>query len=139
MAKEFKIYDDTTLNEVVLFLQKLDLTKSFKVKITQKREVRTLDQNRLYWLYMNCIADETGYTPNEIHDYLRGLFLPKEARNVFNDIQINLTSTTTLDTKQMTDYINRIIVWAVSELQITLPDPKDKYFEAFYEQYKNYI
>lgn len=137
--KQFKVYDFDSKNAIVEYINNLDLNKSYSVKITNKRETRTLSQNRLYWLYISCISEHTGYEKNELHDYLRGLFLEKEATKIFNEIQVKLTSTTSLDTKLMKNYIDKIIVWASTELQITLPDQNDRYFESFYEQYKNYI
>ena len=47
-------------------------------------------------------------------------------------------STATLDTKQMTDYLERVQQFAATELGIVLPNPGDlqwEEFEAYYSQF----
>ena len=48
-------------------------------------------------------------------------------------------TTTNRDTKEFTDYIEKIVRYCATELQIALPDPSDRYFEQFFEQYKHFI
>jgi hypothetical protein len=41
-----------------------------------------------------------------------------------------------LNSEQMTTFLNQIQADAASELGITLPTPQDRFFEAFYAEYK---
>ena len=44
-------------------------------------------------------------------------------------------TTSKLNTKQMSDFMNKVQADAASELGIQLPIPEDRYFEEFYQQY----
>ena len=109
------------------------------INISEAKEIRTLNQNRLYWLYMACIEQETGNDADDLHEYFKIKFLGLEAKQVLDGAVYRGKSTTKLDTKQFTDYIEKIVRFASTELSIALPDPNDKYFNDFYEQYKPFI
>jgi hypothetical protein len=82
------------------------------------KKFRSSDQNALYWMWLKCIEDETGQNKDITHEFCKGQFLDKcifELRNI--KIPVNKT-TTTLDTKQFTDYLEKIKVFAASELGI---------------------
>lgn len=113
--------------------------KEYEVNITPRKSTRTLSQNRLYWLYIACIIDETGNDRDALHDHFRRKFLPVYYSLLGDEQTEKLTSTTALDTVQFTQYIDRIVAFSSSELGIVLPNPEDRYFEQFYEQYKGFI
>lgn len=120
-------------------IDELKPDKQYTVEIKQKREKRTIDQNSLYWLWLNCIMDETGTHRDELHEYFKSKFLGSDQRKVFDTIFFIPRSTTQLDAKEFTAYLERVRQFAAVELSITLPDPKDRYWEEFYNHYKNYI
>lgn len=113
--------------------------KAYEVSIVLKKDRRTLPQNRLYWLYVACIMDETGNDRDALHDFFRRKFLPVKYGVLGGERTERLTSTTELDTVQFTGYTDRIVAFASSELGIVLPNPEDRYFEQFFEQYKGFI
>lgn len=121
------------------YITKLPEGKRFSVTVGLKREKRSFDQNRLYWLWLACITDETGNEKDELHKYFAGKFIGVKEVKVFDSIQTEVISTTTLNTKGFTDYLERVRAFAASELGITLPDPEDKYWEEFYDKYKDFI
>jgi hypothetical protein len=122
------------------YIDQLPDGKQYIIEIKIKRERRTIDQNRLYWLWLSCIMDETGEYKDALHEYFKQHFLGCDEYKVFNKQQIAISkSTATLDTKQMTDYLERIQQFASSELGIVLPNPEDRYWEEFYNHYKNFI
>ena len=45
------------------------------IEIREAENVRTNQQNKLWWSWMNIIADELGYSKQEIHDILKYKFL----------------------------------------------------------------
>ena len=115
------------------------IRKQAVVDLSEKREKRTIDQNSLYWLWLSCIMNETGEYKDRLHEVFKQKFLGTENILVF-DNQFQITkSTTQLDTKQMTDYLNRIQEFSNAELGILLPNPEDLVWADFYEHYKNYI
>ena len=109
------------------------------IDLKEVRKQRTLSQNALYWLYMACLEQETGNDKYDLHEYFKIKFNGIEIKNVFGTPVYTARSTTKNDTKQMGEYLDKIIQFASQELSIALPDPSDKYFNDFYEQYKGFI
>jgi hypothetical protein len=99
---------------------------------TQK--ARSLEQNALYWKWIEIIANESGYTKNELHSYFKysfiaiplfrlagrdlipydiGTFLMK-----LNEVELLQTfmssvSTTSLKTNEFTIYLNEVAKFAL--------------------------
>lgn len=111
----------------------------FNLDIKQEREIRTISQNSLYWLWLTCIMAETGNDKDYLHIFFGKKYLPQDRRIVFNYPVDVTTSTTSLDTAQFTHYLERIQQFANSELGIVLPNPEDLHFKEFYETYKDFI
>jgi len=82
---------------------------------------RTRFQNDYYWSGVigkpgkeGTLLDSeafSGYTPNEMHEALKGHF--------------KIASTSKLNTDEFSDYITDIIVWASSKFQVAIKDPND--------------
>lgn len=136
----FKLTSEANREAVISYIQALDILKvKFTITISRIRNKRSIDQNRLYWLWIACICRETGNDKDDVHEYFKEYFLGYSEKPMFGGSVRHTRSTSDLDTKQFTDYLEKIKVWAARELGIILPEPKDAYFEAFYEEYKNYI
>ena len=57
----FTIRSERDRQAVIDYISKLDITKrEYEAKIVKRTEKRTLAQNRLYHLWLNCISAETG-------------------------------------------------------------------------------
>ena len=108
------------------------------VDIKRYRKRRTLSQNKLYWMWVSCIAQETGNKSDVVHDYLKNRFLPKRTIQIFGETKDVPFSTTELNTKQFTDYLNAIDA-DVSTEGITLLYPDDLHWESFEQKYGDYI
>ncbi len=119
-------------------LQKIDLAVPFTMSLKRYRKRRTLPQNSLYWLWLSCIADETGDASKDLHLYFTGEYLPTATIEVMGKQITKPVSTKKLNTKQFTDYLNLIEVQAAG-IGITLLHPEDKNFTEFYEQYFNKV
>lgn len=129
-----------TREAVIEKLHGLNLNgKVYQVKITDKRAKRSLDQNALYWLWLSCIMDQTGHEKDELHDFFRAKYIGVETCKTFDSEYERIKSTTILDTAQFKQYLDKIQIFASSELGITLPDPKDKDFERFKEYYSKFL
>ncbi|MBP1638951.1 MAG: hypothetical protein H6Q17_534 [Bacteroidetes bacterium] len=136
----FKLKSEENRDAVIAYLQALDILKvKFTVTISKIKKQRSIDQNCLYWLWIACICQETGNDKDDVHMYFREYFLGYSEKRMFGSLVRRVRSTTELDTKQFTDYLKKIKVWASRELGIALPDPNDAYFESFKEIYQNYI
>ena len=136
---KFKIYNQQTKDAVRDYIEKLNPEKRYEVNISLRREVRTIPQNRLYWLYVACISDETGNSKDDLHSYFKQTFLRVDDMIIGNASIPQTVSTTKLNTKKMTGYINQIVVFASAECGIVLPDPADYLWDQFYEKYKDML
>ena len=135
---KFIIHNEHSRRVVFEYLEKLNLGKKYSVEITLKRETRTLSQNRLYWLYLACIEQETGNDKEALHDYFKRKWLRKNTTELRNEQIISVYSTKELNTVQFKAYIDRIVLFAAEE-GIILPDPNDLSWSQFYETYKDFI
>ena len=72
--------------------------------------VRSGQQNNYYWGIIRILADELGYTEQEMHHTVKGHF--------------EVESTKNLTSKEFADLIERIIRWSAMELNIVIHDPK---------------
>lgn len=137
--ERFKISDEVTRGKVIDFINRLELKKPYEIVIRVFCRPRTVSQNNLYWLWLACLMDETGTSKEDLHQYFKEKFLPVE-RIVFKSVEIiKTTSTTTLNTREFSRYLDRIHQFAVTELDIYLPWPEDRVYEDFVFKYKNFI
>lgn len=90
-----------------------------EIRIRKWRAKRSLQQNALYWMWLQIIAQDLGYDTEELHNSFRAMFL------VDRDKKIPLVrSTTTLNKIEFTQYLDKIEREA-SELGIVLPKPEE--------------
>lgn len=76
--------------------------------IDPKEPKRSEQQNRYYWLYVEMIARETGYTPEELHSLFKGKFLTSGISEVFGEKVRRTKSTTDLKKSEFVEYIMQI-------------------------------
>ena len=122
---------DTELAYVFSTLQ----NGTYQITVKKVSEKRSIAQNDLLWMWMKCIENETGTPKDEVYMYYCKKFLWKITVIGDRTEKINLTSSK-LNTEQMTRFLNQIQEDAATELGITLPTPQDRFFEAFYADYK---
>ena len=134
---DYRINTPKDKEAVKSVIDKLPESVRYDVTIKRHRERRSLDQNCLYFLWLACIADETGHSKDDLHEYFKQQFLGFEQRAVLNKRVYLNPSTATLNMKQFSEYLDNIQVFANSELGILLPNPQDLEFNQFYERYKN--
>ena len=71
--------------------------------------VRSSQQNNYYWNIVRIIADELGYTEQEMHSTIKNHF--------------DVDSTKVLSTKEFSAFIEKLVRWSAIELNIIIPDP----------------
>lgn len=133
-----KVFNLEQLKETFNKIAKVDLSKGFVIEWKRFQKVRTNDQNALYWMWLTCLEQETGQEKDSLHDYFREKYLQVTYEKVFDSERKILQSTTKLDTVSMKNYLDKIQVFAATELAVTLPDPEDRYFEEFLSQYERF-
>ena len=122
---------DTELAYVFSTLQ----NGTYQITVKKVSEKRSIAQNDLLWMWMKCIENETGTPKDEVYMYYCKKFLWKITVIGDRTEKIYLTSSK-LNIEQMTRFLNQIQEDAATELGITLPTPQDRFFEAFYADYK---
>ena len=133
----FKVVNEQTKKAAISYIEKLKEGKRYDVSISQHRNKRSIPQNRLYFLWLNCISAETGNEVEDLHGYFKDRFLSRKVE-IFGDEYSRGTSTKKLNTAEFTAFLDKVQQFAAGE-GIILPNPEDLYFEQFYQQYKDYI
>lgn len=105
---------------------------SYVVEIHRAASKRSLNQNRYYWgVVVDLFAQNTGYTKEESHQELAGMFLAYEAHG-----KRFARSTTTLNTLEFEQYTEKCRIWMQENLGIHVPLPNEV-TEEFLMQMKN--
>ena len=110
----------------------------YRLLLDKVKRRRTVDQNRLMWLWLSCISEETGNTPQELHDIYCSKFLARTADFRGETIWV-VSGTSGLTTSEFSAFLDRIQAHAASELGITLPNPDDATFGAFETYYSRRV
>lgn len=129
--KEGRLTFDTELAYLFSTLQ----NGTYQITVKKVSEKRSIAQNDLLWMWMKCIENETGTPKDEVYMYYCKKFLMRTMTMGQKQECIYLTSSK-LNMEQMTHFLNQIKADAASELGIILPTPQDRFFEAFYQDYK---
>ena len=111
----------------------------YVLTLEKRKQKRTMNQNKLMWLWFTIIAQAwseatgTHFTSQVVHDaYCLKLI------SVSTPIGRVPGSTSSLDTKGMTDFLEQVRADAASEYGIELPDPEDDNFEDIRNYYNTY-
>lgn len=132
-----RINKQSDKESVISYIDKLP-DKQFIVTIEKKKVTRTISQNSLYWMWINCISKETGNEPNDLHEYFGELKFPKVEVKMFDgSTRTKPMSTTKMDTVQFKEVLDWIQMFASTELGLILPNPEDKYFEEMANYYND--
>ena len=122
---------DTELAYLFSTLQNGTYTITVK-KVTEKRSI---PQNDLMWMWLACIERETGTPKDEVYMYYCKKFLMRTV-TIGQKMERIYMTTSKLNTEQMTTFLNQLQADAETELGIRLPTPQDRFWEAFYQEYR---
>lgn len=120
------IFNEPSRGRAMALIAALDLSKAWEVIVRPKKAKRSLDQNSLYWMWLGIIANDTGNTANDVHEWCKCEFLPPVFVAINGKQQECRRSTTELNTADMTAYLDRVSAWSAMELGIALPHPDDQ-------------
>ncbi|MEF8811672.1 MAG: recombination protein NinB [Bacteroidales bacterium] len=121
-------------------LKDLDLEKGpWQISIKKKRKRRSLDQNNLMWLWLTALENDSGigYTKEEWKSIFQSMFCPRVTVYVGENKIEKLKGTSELNTKEFSELLDKIRLFAHHELGMGLPNPDEPYFEEFYELYND--
>lgn len=101
--------------------------KRVEIKIQRLKSKRSDQQNRLWWLYMNIISKELGYTKDEAHEIFKYKLLKREKVDEnTGEVYEYLGSTTKLSKGEFADLVNELIRFCAETLKIVLPLPNEQ-------------
>lgn len=107
------------------------LSGVYELIVRRKTKKRSNQQNKWYW---SCVvgipAKHFGSTQDEMHDAYRWMFLRKHEQK-FDTV----SSTKLLNTKEFSEYCEKIIVWNATENKIIIPFPGEVDISN-YEEYR---
>jgi len=130
------VLDSSSRLEFIRRIQEilLDGKRKFIAEFKLYRVQRSIRQNRLYYLWLNCIKDETGNDVEYLHSYFKNKFLTHIQREIFGEEYDIVPSTRGLDTKEFTDYLEKIRIKMLEQC-IYLPEPGEQGWDDFYLRY----
>lgn len=100
---------------------------AYVVTIERQHATRSLAQNAYYWgVVLGALCEHTGYTPEEMHNFLKQRFLPKritlaDANGELVEECVVGISTTRLNKLQFGEYLEQVVRWAGEELGVVVP------------------
>ena len=129
MSKQTVIIRDEKLRaRVIGLIRAISLDPPWCVTVEPHRKRRSLSQNSLMWLWLGEVADlvgqHTGMDADDIHEAFKRKFLSPRIIEVLGET-IDVRTTTTLTTLEMTTYMDRIYAWVTTELGLLLPLPQE--------------
>lgn len=99
-----------------------------RITLSQPTKARSHPQNRYYWgVVLTMIAVETGHTTEEIHEYMKAMYLPRHFIRIGKSgkEQQLVKSTITLSTLEFEEYQDHIRAFAAQELNLHIPLPHE--------------
>lgn len=129
MKKQTVIIRDEVLRaRVMSAVRSLDLSRPWEVTIAPHRKRRSLSQNSLMWKWHSEVVDAvheyTGTDKDDIHEFFKRKFLTPRIVEIGGEVAERYT-TTTLNTAEMSEYLDKIYAWVTGTLGIVLPLPEE--------------
>ena len=106
-------------------IKRFENDKRVAVTIENLRSHRSVSQNRYLWgVVYPLIADTTGYTENEVHEWAKAQYLKPHIVTVAGRVREITKSTTELSVGEMVEYIENLISLA-ADLGVHVPSPEE--------------
>lgn len=107
------------------------------IKKKLRPEGSTLTQKATYWLWIECICEETGVVRTDTNK----TYISNRIKKKFGYTTLFKGETIPISTKDMTKdqmrkYMDELKIYFETEQNIFLPNKEDKYFEEFYQAYR---
>lgn len=111
-------------------IDSLNLEKPWQVEIKLYKKNRSLAQNKLYRRWLGEISKCNGDDPDALHEHFKEQYIETEYVTAFGKTKVKTKTTTDLNTKEFTQYLEKIDRFCVSFLNLVLSSPEDLYYEA---------
>ena len=120
-------YAGSILANLISHIDYLSSARSWVVTIKEYRKKRSLDQNAyIHAVPLKIMSDHTGYTMEEMKEWLCGEFTGWEVYEVFGlKKQRPIKTTSQMDTAEMTRFIEFMQWFGSSKLNLNIPSPNE--------------
>lgn len=108
---------------VIDLIAGLDTEKTLVVTVERHVKKRTLSQNSMLHKWVDIIAEEIGDTSVSVKADLKAM-LARQVESKVSPGKFRPQDTSEMNTKEMTEFLDRIYVWA-NEFGIRLPVPEE--------------
>jgi len=141
---KYDLRNTIEINQCELQLTKL-IEEGAKIELKKIRGKRTLKQNSYFHVVITIFAMELGYTIEEAKTMLKRMYSNAEPSMVYQKKGYKfLRSTTTMDTKELTNFIEWIRNYAAIDAGIYIPTSEEYLINQYnidkqIEQNKQYL
>ena len=105
--------------------------KEVNIVISKRKKHRTNPQNSWYWACVVAIpAEHFGYTPDEMHEAFKWMFLRK---HIEDNRPLTVVSTASLSTVEFSEYVEKCRQFCAEE-GLYIPDPEEVDISGKYER-----
>jgi len=127
--KRFVIHKDDYMRRegARVWIDNLDPNKKWAVEIKEYRRKRSNDQNAyIHAVPLKLISDHTGYTMEEVKEWLCGEFMGWEEYQLVDKLMHRpLKTTSQMNTAEMTGFIEYMQWYGSSKLNLNIPSPNE--------------
>ena len=134
--QSFMVDSKLALTRVEQYLAGLDPEKKWIVKVERYRSRRSLAQNRLLHMWMQVVSEEYYLSHGQYHapevwkEYFKQMFLGDDVSIVLGSHVILPKKTSALNTRDMSEFLNKTEMYCAVEFEISLPRPEDLFIDA---------
>ena len=114
------------------------IEKSAVIELCEVRRKRTINQNSLFHAWIKCFADHIGEISFEDckRDVKRAILGMHCCTNRFTGVlQFDDYRTSQMDTKELSEFMNKFKVWAHTEYGCYLPSPDELGYDELINEY----
>lgn len=99
--------------------------QAYNVYFVDDKALRSIPLNKYYWgVVVKHLSDHTGYTGEEMHEYLKMEFLPKEM-TIGGITKVYGGSTASLTNQEFIQFFESVRLWAAETLDVIIPLPNE--------------
>lgn len=124
----FIIKTEADKQAAIAHIRDMELAYPMRVDVKRYYKKRTIDQNSLYWSWLEILANEFGNNREEMHDALKMKIMGATTVNLAGEIIHLPPNSRHLETKTFSEYMDKVYALAL-EYGIILPQPNEKAYE----------
>ena len=95
--------------------------KEIVLRVRESEDGRSIEQNALWWKWMEIIGNEIGMNKEETHTLLKYKFLKRDVVKEDGTIETVLKGTSTLTVEEFNKLMSEVLFFANDTLNVRLP------------------